>query len=84
VDGVAIYPGARVVMDKDSKGDNLTLDWGQDSTHPYVQKYVTADSPEKVLSFYRNQLAKYGKVLGGAGVGGFRTEVRRFQVPERR
>jgi hypothetical protein len=62
--GVSIYPGARVEKKtNDDKGANLSLDWGKDSTHLYAQTYVTPDSPEKVLAFYRKQLAKYGKVL---------------------
>jgi hypothetical protein len=65
--GVAIYPGAKVAENDDKEtgdnGANLFLDWGKDSTHLYVQKYVTSDSAEKVASFYRKQLSKYGVVL---------------------
>ena len=62
--GVAIYPGAKI----DESGNNesyasLSFEWGQDSTRLYVQKYITSDSPEKVVSFYRKQLSKYGPVL---------------------
>jgi hypothetical protein len=55
--GVAIYPGAKVAEGKDNETNsaNLFLDWGKDSTHLYVQKYVTSDSAEKVVSFYRKQ-----------------------------
>jgi len=70
--GVAIYPGAKVDKgDNDEKGANLSLDWGQKSTHLYVQKYLTPDSPERVLSFYRKQLSQFGTVLecrGGKAV----------------
>jgi hypothetical protein len=41
----------------------LSLDWGKESTHFYVQKYTSSDSAERVLSFYRKQLSKYGPVL---------------------
>jgi hypothetical protein len=64
--GVAIYPGAKVAdEDNETKdnGANLFLDWGKDSTHLYVQKYVSSDSAEKVVSFYRKQLSRYGVVL---------------------
>ena len=62
--GIAIYPGARVDdRDNEGKGANLSLDWGRDSVRLYVQKYVTSDSADKVLSFYRRQLSKYGAVL---------------------
>jgi len=62
--GIAIYPGAKIDKeDNDEKGANLSLDWGQKSTHLYVQKYFTPDSTEKVLSFYRKQLSQFGNVL---------------------
>lgn len=65
--GVAIYPGAKVAENKDNEskenGAALFLDWGKDSTHLYVQKYVSSDPAEKVISFYRKQLSKYGAVL---------------------
>ena len=64
--GVAIYPGAKVAESKgnDSKdnGGHLFLDWGKDSTHLYVQKYISSDSVDNVVSFYRKQLSKYGAV----------------------
>jgi len=62
--GVAIYPGATVdKRENEGKGANLSLDWGPDSVRLYVQKYVTTDPAEKVLSFYRKELSKYGAVL---------------------
>ena len=65
--GVAIYPGAKLAknQDNDSKdnGASLFLDWGKDSTHLYVQKFVSSDSAEKIVSFYRQQLSRYGAVL---------------------
>jgi hypothetical protein len=62
--GVAIYPGAKVdERDNDGKGASLSLDWGRDSTRLYVQKYVTSDSADQVVSFYRKQLSKFGAVL---------------------
>ncbi|MBZ5667904.1 MAG: hypothetical protein LAO30_25365 [Acidobacteriia bacterium] len=62
--GVAIYPGAKVEEnDNDGKGASLSLDWGRDSARLYVQKYVTSDSADQVLSFYRKHLSKFGAVL---------------------
>jgi len=63
--GVDIYPGARIQPDanNDGKGASLAFEWGRDSARLYVQKYVTSDSPDKVIAFYRKQLAKYGVVL---------------------
>lgn len=62
--GVAIYPGAKVDESENvGKGAHLSLDWGKVSAHLYAQKYITTASPDEVLSFYRKQLAKYGKIL---------------------
>ncbi len=62
--GVAIYPGAKVdESQKNSSDASLYLDWGKDSTRLYLQTYITSDSADKVLSFYRKQLSKYGVVL---------------------
>lgn len=68
--GVAIYPGARVQKkNNDGKGANLSFDWGDTGAHLYAQTYITSDPPEKVLAFYRKQLAKYGNVLECRGSG---------------
>ncbi len=62
--GVAIYPGAKVdKSEHDSSDAGLSFDWGNDSTRLYLQNYVTSDSADKVVSFYRKQLLKYGTVL---------------------
>ena len=62
--GVAIYPGAKVSeSDNDKKGANLSLDWGGDSMRLFAQKYITSDSAEQVLTFYRKELSKFGAVL---------------------
>ena len=63
--GVDIFPGAKIEQESnnDGKGASLSFDWGHDSARLYVQKYVTTDSPDKVIAFYRKQLSKYGVVL---------------------
>ncbi len=62
--GVAVYPGAKVdERENEGKGANLSLDWGTEGVRLYVQKFVTSDSADKVLAFYRKQLSKYGAVL---------------------
>jgi hypothetical protein len=62
--GVAIYPGAKVdTSENDGEGANLSLEWGADSTHLYVQKYITSDPAANVVTFYQKQLSKYGPVL---------------------
>ena len=62
--GVAIYPGAKIDESENNKSDaSLSFEWGQDSTRLYLQRYTTSDPPDKVVSFYRKQLSKYGPVL---------------------
>ena len=62
--GVEIYPGAKVdESENDSSDASLSLDWEKDSTRLYLQNYITSDAAEKVLSFYRKQLSRYGEVL---------------------
>ena len=63
--GLPIYPGAKQHKDEkdDSAAANLGL-WG--STFGFklvVLKMESADSPEKIATFYQKALAKYGPVL---------------------
>ncbi len=78
--GVAVYPGARVEKkNNDGNGANLSFDWGETGAHLYAQTFVTPDPPEKVLAFYRKQLAKYGTVLecrGGEPQGSAKSELK--------
>jgi hypothetical protein len=78
--GVAIYPGAKVDKSEDDSSDaSLSLDWGEDSTRLYLQNYITSDSADKVLAFYRKQLSKYGEVLecrNGKPVSGVPTQLK--------
>jgi hypothetical protein len=63
--GLPIYPGAR--RHKDTSDDTSALNmglWGGSTGFKIaVLKMETTDSPEKVGTFYRKALAKYGKVL---------------------
>jgi hypothetical protein len=62
--GVAIYPSAKVDESENNSSDaSLSLDWGHASWRLYLQDYITPDSADKVLAFYRKQLSKYGDVL---------------------
>ncbi|HEY6448521.1 MAG TPA: hypothetical protein VIY53_18845 [Acidobacteriaceae bacterium] len=62
--GLPEYPGATPYKDKDSDS-SANLGFSLNSFHIGVQvvSYVTADSPQQVLAFYRKPLAKYGEVL---------------------
>ncbi|MGB9007115.1 MAG: hypothetical protein WCC18_00765 [Candidatus Acidiferrales bacterium] len=63
--GLPIYPGSH--RHKDNDEDNSTLNmglWGGNSGFKlFVMKMETPDAPDKVATFYRKALAKYGAVL---------------------
>jgi hypothetical protein len=75
--GLPVYPGATLYKDAKNKDNDSQADLGftLGSFHLEVRavSYVTGDSPEKVLKFYRKKLARYGEVLQcdhGKPVGG--------------
>jgi hypothetical protein len=63
--GLPIYPGARRHIDdaNDSSALNMGLWGGSTGFKLFVLKMESTDAPEKVASFYRKALAKYGTVL---------------------
>jgi len=63
--GLPVYPGATLYKDKDSDSSAADLGFVLNSFHFGVQavSYVTTDTPEQVLAFYRKPLGKYGEVL---------------------
>lgn len=63
--GLPIYPGSRPHKDKeeDSSAANLGLWGGGAGFKLAIVKMETSDSPEKVASFYKKALSKYGNVL---------------------
>jgi hypothetical protein len=64
--GLAVYPGARL-KDKDSdggdKGANVNISGFGYGIRVIALEYESDDAPAKVLSFYKDQLKKYGNVL---------------------
>jgi hypothetical protein len=67
--GLPAYPGARQHKDKsdDTPAVRLGL-WGGNSGFKLaVLKLESNDAPEKVATFYRKALAKYGKILDCSG-----------------
>ncbi|MGC2733405.1 MAG: hypothetical protein WA212_05865 [Candidatus Acidiferrales bacterium] len=68
--GLPIYPGS--LRHKDDDDDSSTLNmglWGGNSGFKlFVMKMETSDSPDKVATFYRKALAKYGTVLDCSNV----------------
>jgi hypothetical protein len=64
--GLTVYPGARL-KDKDSDGSdksaNVNISGFGYGIKVVALEYESDDAPAKVLSFYKNQLKKYGTVL---------------------
>jgi hypothetical protein len=64
--GLAVYPGARP-KEKDSGGSdksaNVNISGFGYGIKVIAVSYESDDTPAKVLSFYRDQLKKYGNVL---------------------
>jgi hypothetical protein len=64
--GLAIYPGARLKQ-KDSDGSdksaNVNISGFGFGLKVVALEYESDDDPAKVLSFYKDQLKKYGNVL---------------------
>ena len=67
--GLPFYPGAKLAP-KDSEGDptaQIALWGGSSGFKLVILKLDSGDSPEKIASFYRSALTKYGKVLDCTG-----------------
>lgn len=64
--GLTVYPGARL-KDKDSDGGdksaNVNISGFGYGLKVVALEYESDDAPAKILSFYRDQLKKYGAVL---------------------
>jgi hypothetical protein len=64
--GLAVYPGAHL-KEKDSDGSdksaNVNISGFGYGIKVVALEYESDDAPEKVLSFYKGQLKKYGNVL---------------------
>jgi hypothetical protein len=62
--GLPAYPGAAFYKDADNdSAADLGLTINEFHFSLLAANYLTSDSPEKVLSFYRKPLSRYGEVL---------------------
>jgi len=63
--GLSVYPGATPVHDNDEKHDsaNVSFDFGGFHLGVKAASYQTGDSEDKVIAFYRQDMAKYGDVI---------------------
>ncbi|MEO6803136.1 MAG: hypothetical protein ABI197_07830 [Granulicella sp.] len=63
--GVPVYPGSTIV--KKDKGDDgavdLNMSFGSFQMKVKAASYRTPDTPEKVLGFYKKELARFGSVI---------------------
>jgi hypothetical protein len=63
--GISVYPGARMKEKANSGNDNanLGISTGLFGFKVVVVHYETEDAPDKVVSFYKTDLKRYGSVL---------------------
>jgi hypothetical protein len=64
--GLAVYPGARLKekdIDGSDKGANVNISGFGYGLRVVAVQYESDDAPAKILSFYKDQLKKYGNVL---------------------
>ncbi|QHN02036.1 hypothetical protein FTO74_00550 [Granulicella sp. WH15] len=69
VTGLDVYPGAQPVKkahDEEGAAD-VNMSFGRFSLRVKAATYRTTDSPEKVQTFYRTSLAKFGSILTCSG-----------------
>jgi hypothetical protein len=62
--GLPAYPGSSLYKDKDNDGAvDMGFTFGESRFHLMAANYVSNDSPDKILDFYRKPLSHYGDVL---------------------
>ncbi|MGH9577941.1 MAG: hypothetical protein ACRD3R_10940, partial [Terriglobales bacterium] len=70
--GLPEYPGARRSRDKDESGAHVSITTALFGLKVVAAEFESDDEPQKVLSFYRPHLDKYGKVTECHGNVDFR------------
>jgi hypothetical protein len=64
--GISAYPGAVPVKDDDGKNDgsaDVNLSFGDFHLGVKATSFQTSDQPDKVLAFYRKDLAHFGDII---------------------
>lgn len=66
--GMAVYPGAQPkgksdTENRDHDNANVNVQVGDFGVRVIATSYLSDDSPDKVIGFYRDDLKKYGSVL---------------------
>jgi len=66
--GLALYPGATPKPESDHDGSaNVNISSAFFGLKVIALKYQSDDPPDKILSFYRKDMGRYGKVVDCAG-----------------
>ena len=67
--GLSLYPGAQIKQDYDDRdgGANVDISSSFFGLKVVALKYQSNDSPDKVMSFYKKDMAKYGNVIDCTG-----------------
>jgi len=86
--GLAVYPGARKKQ-KDSSGDeksaNVNISGPGFGVKVVAVEYLSDDSPDKLIAYYRDQLKEYGGVLEcHTSKHGSDVEVNKMSHPDRK
>lgn len=66
--GLSVYPGAILAKKKDDKDNDegaadVNFSFGNFKLRIKALSYTTVDSPDRVLAFYKKDMARYGTVL---------------------
>lgn len=66
--GLTVYPGATLAKKKHDQGGDegaadVNLSFGNFKLRVKALSYTTPDAPDKVLAFYRKDMARYGVVI---------------------
>jgi hypothetical protein len=62
--GLPLYPGATAATDKDKdKSVDVHMGFGEWQLRVRAASFESADTQDKVLAFYKQELAKYGDVI---------------------
>lgn len=69
--GMKVYPGATPIRNRndESESANLQFSFGDYGLKVVAAKLQSADAPDKVAQFYREDLARFGTVLDCTGTG---------------
>ena len=65
VTGLSPYPGARIQQDYEDRDGSANVDISSSffGLKVVALKYQSSDPPEKILSFYKKDMARYGNVV---------------------